>query len=85
MTKKIIITSTNAVSQRLHTPIPSREESHRHYGGKIYPSDFTIGYYEKTNTSGSHIASRIASDFKWEQDLIVRKEERKWNKHNTRL
>lgn len=83
MTKKIIITDLKDANHTLYLAV--REESHRHYGGRIYPSDFNTDYPGNAHTSGSPIAARIASDFKWEQDFIAGKEERKWKKHNSRL
>lgn len=71
MTKKNTIKNTAAANPILH--IPSREELHQSYGGRVYPSDFNTGYPGKNNPSGSPIASRIASDFRWEQDLRLPK------------
>lgn len=42
------------------------DKEHRHYGGKIYPSDFNADYKRKENPNGSPIASRIESDFRRE-------------------
>lgn len=43
--------------------IPSREEFHRHYGGRIYQSDFETEYIGKTDEDkGSRWASRIEQD-----------------------
>lgn len=44
--------------------IPTREEFHRHYGGKIYQSDFNMDCKRNSNTNGSIIASRIESDYR---------------------
>ena len=45
------------------------DKEHRHFGGLIYQSDFNTDYRGKDNTNGSTIASRIESDFRWEQKL----------------
>lgn len=47
------------------------DKEHRRFGGIIYQSDFNTDYRGKgkDNTYGSTIASRIESDFKWEQKL----------------
>lgn len=48
------------------------DKEHRHPGGRIYPSDFYTNYRGKENTNGSTIASRIASDFRWEKNSLTR-------------
>lgn len=52
---------------KLH--IPTREEFHRSYGGQIYQSDFNTDCRGKDNAYGSTIASRIASETRWEEKL----------------
>lgn len=39
---------------------------HTTFGGYIYPSDFNNDYSGKLNTNGSTIASRIASDWRFD-------------------
>lgn len=46
------------------------DKQHRHFGGKIYISDFNTDYRGKATTNGSAIASRIEADFKWEKKLL---------------
>ncbi len=45
------------------------DKNHNHFGGKIYLSDFNTDYRGKKSTNGSSIASRIASDFRREEEL----------------
>ena len=49
------------------------DKEHKHYGGKIYLSDFETDYRGKDNTKGSPIAERIESDTRWERSLQKRK------------
>lgn len=58
--------------------ITTRSELHRHPGGIIYQSDFNTDYRGNDNLRGSSFASRIESDFRWEQKLISGKETYKW-------
>lgn len=53
------------------------DKEHLHIGGKIYQSDFNTDYRGKDNINGSTIASRIASDFRWEQKILGFKERNK--------
>lgn len=46
------------------------DKNHKHFGGKIYLSDFNTDYRGKESTNGSSIASRIASDFRREEELM---------------
>lgn len=50
----------------------------RHFGGRIYLSDFSTVSRGKTGTNGSTIAARIESDFRWEQSLNSK---RTWTNH----
>lgn len=43
------------------------DKKHSRFGGLIYQSDFNTDYRGKANKNGSTIASRIESDFRWEQ------------------
>ena len=52
------------------------DKEHRHFGGKIYHSDFNTDYRGNDTPNGSSIAARIASDFNWEKK-ILRKEQNK--------
>ncbi len=45
----------------------SREESHSHYGGYIYFSDFNTGSRRNNVHSGSEVASRIVSDLRFDE------------------
>lgn len=46
------------------------DKEHRHYGGKIYQSDFNTDYRGKECTNGSSIAARIMSDFRREKKMF---------------
>lgn len=46
------------------------DREHKHFGGKIYPSDFNTDYRGDDNTKGSTIARRIEIDFRWERSLL---------------
>lgn len=54
------------------------DKEHRHFGGKIYPSDFNADYKRKENRNGSPIASRIESDFRWENKTLTEKQNERW-------
>ena len=45
----------------------SREESHSHFGGYIYFSDFNTGSRQNNVNRGSEVASRIASDLRFDE------------------
>lgn len=48
-------------------PYVGREESHSHFGGYIYPSDYDIGGCKKSSVaSDSSWARRIASDWRFD-------------------
>lgn len=49
------------------------DKEHIHFGGKIYASDFNTDYRGKSNTNGSSIASRIASDMRKEKEILKKK------------
>lgn len=57
--------------------IPSREELHRTFGGKIHLSDFNTDYRGNDHAHGSAVAARIAVDRSWEQKLRTEKEWRR--------
>ena len=64
------LTSNNYFYNKLHThPIKTRDELHKTYSGRIYTNDFNADYRGKDERKGSPIASRIASDFRWEEGL----------------
>lgn len=46
------------------------DKQHRHFGGRIYNSDFNTDYRGNDNLNGSIIASRIESDFNWEKKTL---------------
>lgn len=61
--------------------MPSREELHRGYGGKIYESDFNI--VRGKNTLQSSVANKIISDWKFDEhchENIINKKYRKSQK-----
>ena len=63
--------------------IPSREEFHRHFGGKLYESDFCTEHPRTyKETKGSSIASKIAEDYKQEYDLYIENKMRKERQKN---
>ncbi len=45
----------------------TREESHSHFGGYIYFSDFNTGSRHNNVYRGSEVASRIASDLRFDE------------------
>ena len=49
------------------------DKEHIHFGGIIYPSDFNTDYRGHDNANGSPIASRIASDLRWEEKTLKKK------------
>ena len=60
--------------------MPSREELHMRYGGKIYESDFNI--VRGKNTLRSSVADKIISDWKFDEHCrkkMINKESEKNN------
>lgn len=59
---------------------------HTTYGGEIYPSDFNTDYSGKSNTNGSTIASRIVSDWRFDNSCKKNNDNRmqnnNWRKTN---
>lgn len=53
------------------------DKEHIHFGGIIYSSDYVTDYRSRNNTNGSSIASRIASDFRWERNTLQHKNTKK--------
>ncbi len=53
---------------------------HSTFGGIIYQSDFETNYRGKDNNKGSSIASRIASDLRFDQQCKKNIENRERNK-----
>lgn len=49
------------------------DKEHKHLGGYIYPSDFNTDYRGNNNLNGSFIASRIASDYRWENKVLAKR------------
>lgn len=49
------------------------DKEHRHLGGVIYPSDFNTDYRGSNSLNGSFIASRIASDYRWEKKILAKR------------
>lgn len=73
------MTETKTITQKNLHIIP-RNELHRHPGGIIFQSDFNTDYRGNDNLKGSTFASRIESDFRWEEKLMRKKgkERYKW-------
>ena len=53
------------------------DPNHTQFGGFIYNSDFNTDYRGKVNTNGSTIASRIASDQRFDEQCRKNIENRK--------
>lgn len=51
----------------------SFDREHRHFGGKLFTSDFNTDYRGKRIAHGSSIANRIEADFRWEKQLANQK------------
>lgn len=56
--------------KRNYYPTETYDKHHLHFGGKIYPSDFSTDYRGKDYTNGSAIAARIAYDLQWEKNTL---------------
>ena len=74
-------TETNSENHNtLH--IPSREEFHRRFGGRVYECDFNTEYNHSSST-GSKYAARIISDYRREDKLYREQLLMKGNKYET--
>lgn len=57
------------------------DKKHLHFGGIIFPSDYSTDYRRKDNTNGSFIAARIESDFQKEKNLLSKTKEAEVKQH----
>lgn len=58
-----------------------KTENHNTFGGIIFASDFNTDYRGKDSQNGSSIASRILSDWKFDEDCKKNTENRDKNKN----
>lgn len=69
------MTNTYCTTEAFHV-------DHSTFGGVIYPSDFETDYREKHNFHGSHIASRIMSDMRFDKqckkNIEIREKTKNW-------